>query len=181
MCTSRNTSMNSSRPPRLVNLIDWPATIQETGFCCGCVVVDYGAGRYSDTTEAAIRSLAGEWEDCLEYLPYDPYNIAPADNLPALEALREGMQSVILCSNVLNVLDSDEALRDLIDTITPAPGDPLPAVFVSVYEGDRTGRGRYTRPDCYQRNTRTRDYMKYFPDDFVLRKGVITNCPELLK
>ena len=55
------------------------------------------------------------------------------------------------------------------------------AVMVTVYEGDKSGAGRVTKADCYQRNERIGEYLKYFGEGFVVKKGVITNRPEFVK
>ena len=60
------------------------------------------------------------------------------------------------------------------------------AIFVTVYEGNKSGIGKITKEDCYQRNEPLSDYLKYFnavfcTNDFVIKKGVITNHPEYIK
>ena len=82
----------------------------------------------------------------------------------------------MVCSNVLNVIDNEEEIARISRIIR----DLSLCYFVTVYEGDKSGKGRVTKYDCYQRNECVKEYLKYFPDAVVYR-GVITNAPDLLK
>ena len=52
------------------------------------------------------------------------------------------------------------------------------AFFFKIHEGDRTGQGRQTKKDCWQRNQLTKDYINFwdwtgmYP---LIYKGIITN------
>lgn len=87
--------------------------------------------------------------------------------------------NLVISSNVLNVIDDEEAVQDAVDYIIEKSA--LGAYAVTVYEGDKSGHGRQTGVDQWQRNEKLKDYLKYFPSDAVIRKGVITNAPELIK
>ena len=50
-----------------------------------------------------------------------------------------------------------------------------------MYVGDESGNGRATKTDCYQRNEKIVNYLKYFDKNFTIKKGVITNRPEFVK
>ena len=59
--------------------------------------------------------------------------------------------------------------------------------FFKIYEGNKSGVGKQTKKDCWQRNQKTKDYLQQF--DFagiyapIVYKGFITNekGKELLK
>lgn len=62
--------------------------------------------------------------------------------------------------------------------VVPAENEEEAAKYC---EGNGSGAGKQTGVDQWQRNEKTREYLKYFPADAVIRKGVITNAPELIK
>jgi hypothetical protein len=92
----------------------------------------------------------------------------------------------IICSNVLNVISDISIVFDIVRKIFNKVTLRKQAIFVTVYEGDKSGVGKITKKDCYQRNQVLSDYLKYFnavfcTNDFVIKKGVITNHPEYIK
>ena len=130
--TSANTSVNATKLPKLYGLV--------ADEIKGKKVIDYGCGkffdRYSDKVDA---NLTG----------YDPYNYRNYD------AALTANYDIALCSNVLNVIDDLEARLRVLRTLK----DLAPISYISVYEGDRSGRGRQTKPDCYQLNRSRGDYI----------------------
>ena len=92
----------------------------------------------------------------------------------------------IICSNVLNVISDNEIIYYILNRIRDFIVYHKQAIFVTVYEGNKSGIGKITKKDCYQRNEPLSNYLKYFNDvfctnDFVIKKGVITNHPEYIK
>lgn len=159
--TSAATSINAHKLPRVYNL----AT-----FTPGEIILDFGCGKYTDHIQKALP-------EGVTYYPYDPYNQPQAVNYHstvAIDIARDtGHPVTVICSNVLNVIDSAEgvaATAALIETIARKTGGRL---LVTVYEGDRSGNGRETGPDQWQRNERTADYLKYFHGARI-HHGVIT-------
>lgn len=122
----------------------------------GKSVLDYGAGRYPEKgAEALINAGA------IRVTSYDPYNIP--DSRPAYA-------SIGVCANVLNVIDSDAALYDAIADYVQHINT---IAFFSVYQGNKSGEGRYTKGGtCYQRNMRTADYVPLIAD--ALNKSEIS-------
>ena len=88
--TSANTSVNSTRIPRLYSLV--------SDRIKGKDVIDYGCGKFFD--RYGLENVAG----------YDPYNRPDADAL-------KRKYDVALCSNVLNVIDSRESRLDVLRTL----------------------------------------------------------------
>ena len=159
--TSAATSINAHKLPRVYNL---------AAFTPGEIILDYGCGRYTDHIREALP-------DGVVYLPYDPYNQPQAVNYSSTmevdAAKRAGRPLTVICSNVLNVIDSDAVVREIaqqLETIASRTGG---RILVTVYEGDRSGQGRETGRDQWQRNERAAHYLKYFTDARI-HHGVIT-------
>lgn len=150
-CTSARTSVNSGR---------LPAVYSKIPYFTGRVVLDWGCGKYTDHIRAALpRHLA--------YLPYDPFNQPEEVNRDTLALIRIAVHTATpvtcICSNVLNVIDNDEEVRKIANWLRYIVTETGGIGYVTVYEGDRSGTGRKTGPDQYQRNAPIREYLKYFP------------------
>lgn len=116
----------------------------------GQKVLDYGGGKYDDGVEA----LAERGVECRVW---DPFNRAATHNDAAmLWAQRQGVDAVIL-SNVVNVIDCNATVLAVLDDAL-AVG---PVVYVTVYEGDRSGKGRETSRG-WQRNARLAEYVEWW-------------------
>lgn len=156
--TSSATSINSARLPAVFRKAELTAP----------VVLDYGCGRYTDHIRSA---LSGK-----QYLPYDPYNQPNAVNRETARALRSALRRKtpvdVVCSNVLNVIDDDGTVRFIADQIENAVELTGGTAYVTVYEGDRSGVGRQTGADQYQRNAPLRYYLRFFRNATV-RNGMI--------
>ena len=164
--TSANTSINSAKLPAIYHKIDFRyLDIMEHGL----MVLDYGCGKFTNGMDYIKDEYGG-------YFGYDKYNLPDDVNTHAMRAFHNGEITCILCSNVLNVIDSDDVLLEITSNFVWS-GLPY---FVTVYEGDKSGKGKSTKADCYQRNEHIQNYMKYFPGA-VIKHGVITNAPEYVK
>ena len=81
----------------------------------------------------------------------DSYEPSLNDNLPS------GKYNTILISNVFNVIAEDEIILQILKTckeLLESDG----RVLITVYEGDKSGKGKSSKKDCYQRNARTAAY-----------------------
>lgn len=154
--TSKNTSVNHKKVPYIVNHIDWK---QFSGGRC----LDYGSGKLNPET---FYIISGEG---IQYLPYDPYWLNEKTNSKAMCLY----PTVIICSNLLNVIDSDEEVKRIHNYIR---GLKVP-YFIKIFEAKGDGIGRETKPDCWQRNEKTSAYL--YPDE-IIYKGIITK-PEYKK
>ena len=142
--TSANTSVNSKRLPAIYKKIDWNKIKNYYG---DLVVLDIGAGKYTQHIKEYIESKGGE------YIPYDPYNLSPADNLYAGANFHRA--TVIICSNVFNVIKEEKVIYDLHNMIRSYR---IP-YFISVYEGDKSWIGHETKKGCWQRNETIDAYL----------------------
>ena len=69
-----------------------------------------------------------------------------------------GKYNTILISNGFNVIAEDEIIIDILKTckeLLESDG----RVLITVCEGDKSGKGKPFKEDCYQRNTRTAEYI----------------------
>ena len=158
--TSAATSINSTRLPAVYGKATLSAPL----------VFDYGCGKYTDHIEAYVRSLRKT------YLPYDPYNKTDKENADSVTLVCNAMHLhypvSVVCSNVLNVIDDDDTIRKIahhIEEIVTATGG---TGYVTVYEGNRSGIGRRTGSDQYQRNEPLRSYLRHF-SNATIKNGMI--------
>lgn len=138
--SSANTSINSKKLPRLYNIIDGLAH---------CTIVDYGCGRYTDHIVDWAMSRDIWWYG------YDKYNQPEDANKCAIKHLADA--DFVFCSNVLNVIAEDDVIANIIRDIVR----PHATTIITVYEGDRSGVGRATGADQYQRNCKKSWYVDF--------------------
>ncbi|MBR3101452.1 MAG: hypothetical protein IKH19_06845 [Muribaculaceae bacterium] len=135
----------------------------------GTVNVDIGGGRYDEATNFLK-------EKGVENLVFDPFNRNPEHNRAVAERVRDEKVDTVTCTNVLNVIDSEQSRANVILQAAKALKEGGTAYF-SVYEGNKSGVGRQSQSDSWQNNRRTKDYIpeieKYF-EDVSLKNGVIT-------
>lgn len=147
--TSANTSINSKKLPKIYSKAKFSGT-----------VLDIGCGRYTIHIRRHLE------DQDVEYLPYDPFNQPAEVNEKSLHRtrilIRNGRPVNVVCSNVLNVIDDEATVKNIarrieyIVTLSHGRG------YVTVYEGDKSGIGRQTGTDQYQRNEPISSYKKYF-------------------
>ena len=150
--TSSATSINRTKLPAVYR----KATLSRTT----PFVVDYGCGKYTDHIKSALAK-----QGKILY-PYDPYNQPEATNRHTMDFVRwaedRWKEVDVICSNVLNVIDSDGEVSRIchhIESIVTKTGG---TAYITVYEGDRSGVGRQTGRDQYQRNEPLREYLRFF-------------------
>ena len=145
MYTSASTSCNKTRIPTAFK------KVIPYGHVC-----DYGCGKYTDHIKKWCQS-----EGCLSYNPYDKYNQDNDTNDRTYYVGFKHGYDTIYCCNVLNVIDSIDVickiLYDMFNMLLPNG-----KLVIQIYEGDKTGIGRKTKNDCYQRNTKATEYIDYF-------------------
>ena len=135
--TSRNTSINSTKMPKIYTLVK--ELIDENAS-----VIDYGCGKYFDNYKLNFNCVG-----------YDPYNYQKAK-------LLDSTYDYALCSNVLNVIKEPTERLKVLETLQNLAA----TTYITVYEGDRTGKGRETKADCYQLNRKRGDYIPELVDVF---------------
>lgn len=163
--TSANTSINSVKLPAVYRKANLSASM----------VMDYGSGKHTDHIREHVNALHKA------YLPYDPYN-QPEDRNTATATIVCNAMAVkipvdVICSNVLNVIDDDNTVRQIAhhieEIVTTAGGTG----YITVYEGNRSGIGKQTGKDQYQRNEPLRNYLRFFRNATV-KNGMIVVDPK---
>ena len=136
--TSADTSINRNKLPAIYG------KARKHGYLkANMTVLDYGCGKFPQLAKTYLESI-GAW-----FTGYDKYNLSNNENAMAFHYGINTGYALVLCSNVLNVIDDDEEMKNVIkNCIDLTKGN---AIF-TVYEKDKSGNGQETKPDCYQRN-----------------------------
>lgn len=154
--TSANTSINKNKLPRIFKLVDFkPFTVN----------LDYGGGKYDNTTEyLAERSVNN--------LVFDPYNRTEEHNNTVINSVEGyGGADTATCSNVLNVIKEPEIRQSILENLKRLV-KPMGDIYITVYEGSGDGNEHPTKSG-YQLNRKTADYMEEIEKifSFVTRRG----------
>jgi len=142
---------------------------KHVGWEPGTVNLDLGGGRY----DHAVRFLQGH---DVESHVLDPYN-RPAEHNERVKRLitKRGGADTVTVFNVLNTIKEPKIHEDILRSAKQhlKPGGRL---YLSVYAGDKSGTGRQTKTDSWQRNEPASAYLetvrKHFPGA-QLRHGII--------
>lgn len=165
--TSAITSVNTKKLPILHQRINLEAIARDYGK--KGFVIDYGCGKAILHIQEYVTSRG--WG----YLAYDPYwcvgdswdKICSKANF-----IKEmGFPVIGVCSNVLNVIDSREEISRIKDRLYGLSTNKM--AFFSIYAGDKSGHGRETRPDCWQRNEPVENYITAQFE--TIRSGILTS------
>lgn len=161
--TSANTSINSTKLPAVFRRAELTAPL----------VMDYGCGKHTEHIRHHVNNLHKV------YLPFDPYNQPDERNAATAtmvcNAMYRRLPVDVICSNVLNVIDDDGEVQKVarhLEEIATASGG---RAFITVYEGNRSGIGRQTGPDQFQRNEPLRSYLRFFRNA-TIHNGMIIVC-----
>lgn len=115
-------------------------------------ILDYGGGA-GDKLTTKLAKLG------VRNLILDPFNRSAEHNTFVRSLLKVTPADHAFCSNVLNVIKEPavrmEALREIAELT-----DPEGWVFITVYEGDKSSRGKRTKDDCWQANRPLKSYVR---------------------
>lgn len=137
--TSKNTSVNRTKVPAVFKKLSWKADQRN---------LDLGGGKF-DSAQAYL-DLFGAVNTI-----YDPYNRSAEQNQKSLEAFD---YDTVTISNVLNVIQEESNWQALIQLGL----DHLKfrgKLYITVYEGNRSGIGCVSKPDCWQHNKKLGYYF----------------------
>jgi len=115
------------------------------------LIFDYGCGKYLEK----IQQWA--YDHNCGVVGYDPYNQTEEHNRQALDTMHACTHMV--CNNVLNVLTDGMLHPTIANIVVHANRAAIKHVIFCIYEGNKSGIGSMSKVDCYQRNTRTKDYI----------------------
>lgn len=156
--TQRHTSADTS-----INTLNRVYKTYVSSMPIGTTILDYGCGKY-DTNRDFAESCGCTW------FGYDPYSKTEEENSVAINCEPD----YVICSNVLNVIDNDETLKNIIAEIKSKNVQ----VFFTIYEGNKSGIGKETKNNCWQRNEKVVDYIPMLREFYstVIRDGNILIC-----
>lgn len=161
--TSASTSINKSKLPKGYTTVG-----KHFGWTKGTIHLDIGGGRFDN----AIEHLATHGVNAHVY---DPYNRSEEHNTNALAKAGNGQADTVSLFNVLNVIDDPEHHTTALQ-LAHSSLKPKGKLFVGVYEGDKSGKGKQTGKDSYQRNEKIDAYLptvqQVFPNAKI-HKGII--------
>ena len=120
------------------------ALVQDGWLESGQCNLDVGGGRFDAATNWMHRLG-------ISNSVYDPYNRGKLHNDRVMNRSDYDTATV---ANVLNVIAEKDARLDVLRAAKTRAG----VVFISVYEGDRSGVGRVTR-DGWQEHRKIEDYL----------------------
>lgn len=74
----------------------------------------------------------------------------------------------------MNVIDNDEVIKSIIADIK----NMKVQAFFTIYEGNKSGIGKETKKNCWQRNEKVVDYIPMLREFYstVIRDGNILIC-----
>ena len=142
--TSANTSINGNKLP--------------TAFTkCRAYgrTLDYGCGKYTNMIKLHVN------EQGAKYYPYDPYNMDEGTNEAVMYIGQKHGFDTIFCCNVLNVIDNNNVIWSILHEMFSMLNNHS-KMYIQIYEGNKSGIGKETKSDCYQRNEKTVEYTKHF-------------------
>ena len=127
----------------------------------GSINLDYGGGKYDHATEY-LSGLG-----VVNHV-YDPYNRSEDHNKRSLRCKPD----TITCFNVLNVIQEDFVIDIILEVFK---GFKVP-VYITTYEGNRSGQGKETTKG-YQRHQKLTSYIPMISKHFTIsRKGNLLTC-----
>lgn len=148
--TSKNTSINKDRVPAIYSKLAKQGVY-------GTHMFDVGCGKWTKH----IASFAKENAMCTYWHGFDPYNQSKKHNAKVIEIAFEELfnnnPNVLISSNVLNVIKVGR--RDYLQSIFRRMKD-IDELYITVYEGDKSGIGRMTSKDCWQENRKLKTYLE---------------------
>lgn len=145
--TSKNTSINGIKIPKVFTLVS-----DRYGWEPDTVNLDIGGGRYDNATEYLAAKQVSN-------LVFDPYNRSEDHNQAILNALKNSGADTVTLSNVLCVIAEKDIQNQILHSAQHHL-KPFGILYITLYEGDRSGVGRMTGKDQWQENRKLADYLE---------------------
>lgn len=139
---SADTSINSGKLPTVYGKLEFPI---------GCTVLNYGGGKFNNTIEFGN---ANGFTDLI----FDPFNRTVEWNSKIIATVYKKGVDLAILSNVLNVIKEVD-IRGFVLSVLANTLDENKPLFITVYEGDRTGYGRQTSRSAWQENRKLKEYL----------------------
>lgn len=165
--TSKSTSINANKVPAVFTTLTNKA--EKLGLTLNkSIVLDSGCGAFPQVISNHLQQFGAD------YAGRDPYNQPETVNaafIPAANRAADlGKDRIFSSSNVLNVICAAEFRADYLASIADVmrPGEKL---YITVYEGDRSGNAGPSGDDSWQEN---RKYKSYLPEVMPFFSDVTT-------
>ena len=122
----------------------------------GYDILDYGCG--TGTGKEYIKAHNEEERFAgTKVFNYEPFPEFHVDEIQKF-ITSSNPKKMICCNNVLNVIDDD--LTDILTEIKDyAKRGKVSEIIFKIYQGDKSGKGKQTGKDKYQRNEKTANYI----------------------
>lgn len=147
---SADTSINSGKLPTIYSKLE---------FTNGCTVLNYGGGKFNNTIEF------GKMNGFVDLI-FDPFNRSLEWNSGVVETVHKNGIDLAVLSNVLNVIKEANVREFVLDILANTLDENKP-LFITVYEGDRTGNGRQTSKSAWQENRKLKEYTMEVKEHFA--------------
>jgi len=115
-------------------------------------ILDYGGGAGEKLTDKLAKLK-------VRNLVLDPFNRSEDHNALVRRLLTIRPADHAFCSNVLNVI-KEPAVRMAALREIAALTSPEGCVFITVWEGNKSSRGRRSQEDCWQANRPLKSYVR---------------------
>ena len=167
MRIKNNTEQQYSSSSTSINCAKVPAVFKKVNWIPNTVNFDNGGGKF-DTATDYLREFG------IDNLIYDKYNRSNAHNNMIENKLSNKLADTSTISNVLNVVAERSVRIEILKNSKNAikmDGE----VYITVYEGDKTGTGKKTTKG-YQLNRKLRDYIEEVSEVFenvTVKNGMI--------
>lgn len=147
---SSDTSINSGKLPTVYSKLEFPI---------GCTALNYGGGKFDNTIEFGNTNGFTD-------LIFDPFNRTVEWNSKIIATVYKNGVDLAVLSNVLNVIKEVDVRGFVLSVLANTLGENKP-LFVTVYEGDRTGYGRQTSKSAWQENRKLKEYTAEVKEHFA--------------
>lgn len=144
------------------------ALLKKAPLSPGTVNLDLGGGKYDE----GVHYLAQK--GVTSYV-LDPFNRSEEHNSLVKNEISAGVDTVTL-ANVLNVIENPDIRQNVLreaSTYLKTGG----LVYINVYEGNRSGKGRKTKIGTWQENRRLSDYIEevkmIFPNAKIVKGYIV--------
>ena len=131
-------------------------------------ILDIGCGKYDTNMNFAT-------EHDFIWFGIDPYNRTEEYNNGTIETMYDWCNApdIIMCNNVLNVLESKNVIDSVLKQVYDYAGDNT-NIYITIYEGNKSGIGKVTTKG-YQRNEKVSKYVDYICDFFEIEEKIGSN------
>ena len=144
-----------------------PALFNKIEFSENETIINFGCGRYPDMVNDKLKNTIISYDPQFDKKENNKTNVVTdiVDLYKIVDSFNGERDVITLCANVFNVL-TDDLLDDVIIQLTALHYIGC-KIFISVYEGDKSGVHKKTTKG-FQRNEKTNQYL------YLLDFGIVS-------